>query len=82
MKLETREALRQTVRKEEPGILEALKELAHLCFNSDCSSLLTIPFHVFREEGCRDEEPCSAGRMQALPFTEGCDTLQPKENSD
>lgn len=39
MKLETREALRQTVRKEEPGILEALKELARLCFNSQTVAL-------------------------------------------
>lgn len=49
---------------------------------SDCSSLLTIPLHVFKEDPCKDEEPCSAGRMQALPFNEGSDTPPPKENSD
>lgn len=28
-----------------------------------------------------DEEACWAGRIQALPFNEGCDTPQLKENS-
>ena len=44
------QAQRQRAKKEEPGILEALKELASwpVCFSSDCTSWLTNPFRVFQ----------------------------------
>lgn len=37
---------------------------------------------MFKEDRCKEEEPCNAGRLQALPSNEGRDTPPPKENSD
>lgn len=62
------------MREEEAGILVALKEVASgLCGVSSLRLWLFLnnPLTCVQGGLMQNEEPCSAGRMQAPPFREG-----------
>lgn len=64
-----------------PGSTQRAGLPACLCFSSDCTSWLTNPFCVFQAPDAKMRTSAVQAGHQ-LCSRKGCDTPQPKENSD